>query len=360
MVLEACPVCGLGDHLRDIGMIEGTETGAIAAVCVDCQLGFFRRRPRPEWFDRYYEEEWDTEGQESLPARQPRPRTKVADFCAPHLPEGATVLDMGAGFGRDLLAFAERGFRVLGLERSHHRARFVEERLGIPCAAAPLERYRSPEPPHLAFLNHVFEHVDDPGRVLEHSHQLLPEGGLVYIAVPNLWAEHPPQTFHFVPHLFSYTARALGRLLARHGFRVLRVESDQDVQVLAAKDPSVRLEDGELPGEPGPEEFWRRVEAWAERGLGEPGGDRVLVWHDLKGGETKYESQVLHLGRVRYAMLRRLASSEAPGAGRYLGRRAPDFMSARNLKMLPVRVRGDGDLPIRMSYPGQLPPVWIK
>lgn len=102
------------------------------------------------------------------------------------------------------------------------------------------------------------------------------------------------------------------------------------------------------------------MKAWTERGLGEPDGDRVLVWHDLKGGETKYESQVLRLGSIRYAMLRRRAVRSDPASGRILGRRAPDFLGARNLKMLPVRVRGDGDLPVRMSYPGQPPPVWVK
>lgn len=358
-----CPACGSAAHLRDVGIVEGRERGPITAVCLECHLVFLRRRPLPEWFDRYYAEEWDAAGQDKWRSRRPRARHTVVDFCSPHLADGASVLDMGAGYGQDLLGFAERGYRARGLERSPHRAAYVEEVLGIPCATQPLERYDAPEAPSLVFLNHVFEHIDDPGRVLDHSHELLPDGGLIYIAVPTLWSEHAPESFHFVPHLFAHTARSLRRLLARHGFRTLRVEAGRDVQILAAKDPSAPTESGDVPGEPGSEELWREVAAWTERGFGAPGRDRVLVWSSTKNGSLAHESHVVYGGRVRYASLRRsvAANGQRRGGAAHLPKRGTAKLTeGKNLKMLPVRVRGDGELPVRVDYGDAPAPVWVK
>ena len=45
--------------------------------------------------------------------------------------------------------------------------------------------------------------------VIADSAAVLAPGGHTYVAIPNLWHEHPPQTFHFAPHLSQFTLRSL-------------------------------------------------------------------------------------------------------------------------------------------------------
>jgi len=46
-----------------------------------------------------------------------------------HLPAGGRILDAGCGVGRDALAFAERGFMVVGFDASAEMARLARERV---------------------------------------------------------------------------------------------------------------------------------------------------------------------------------------------------------------------------------------
>ena len=47
-----------------------------------------------------------------------------------HLPDEASVLDVGCGSGRDLKYFAEQGYQAIGLEPSSELATFAEQHSG--------------------------------------------------------------------------------------------------------------------------------------------------------------------------------------------------------------------------------------
>src|SRR5207253_2801608 len=99
--------CGRAESLRDVGIVEGTALSAVSSVCLDCEHGFLRRRPTSQWFDQFYSKAWDQSGQDRLEKGKTgmQPDPKVLQFCAPHLSGPTDVLDVGAGFGRSLLAF---------------------------------------------------------------------------------------------------------------------------------------------------------------------------------------------------------------------------------------------------------------
>src|SRR5207244_1821881 len=150
-----------------------------------------------------------------------QPDPKVLQFCAPHLSGPTDVLDVGAGFGRSLLAFQQQGHAVYGIERSEHRCRYIRDVLGISCANSAVETAEFRDAFGLIYMNHVLEHVSDPAVVIAELAEKLTSDGMIYIAVPDFWnGEYPPQSFHFVPHLSWFTEKSLQRLLARHGLRV--------------------------------------------------------------------------------------------------------------------------------------------
>ncbi|MGD9300885.1 MAG: class I SAM-dependent methyltransferase [Desulfobacterales bacterium] len=67
-----------------------------------------------------------------------------ASFLTPiteKLKPGATILDIGCGSGRDLLWFKNRGFTVIGFERSHGLADLARKNVGCEVIEGDFETY---------------------------------------------------------------------------------------------------------------------------------------------------------------------------------------------------------------------------
>ena len=67
-----------------------------------------------------------------------------SSFLAPiteKLKPGATILDIGCSSGRDLLWFRQRGFDVVGFERSHGLAELARENVGCEVIEGDFETY---------------------------------------------------------------------------------------------------------------------------------------------------------------------------------------------------------------------------
>ena len=58
-----------------------------------------------------------------------------------HLPKGGTVIDVGCGSGRDMLWLQDRGYNVIGLERSNGLAQLAREHTGSRIFEADFETF---------------------------------------------------------------------------------------------------------------------------------------------------------------------------------------------------------------------------
>jgi SAM-dependent methyltransferase len=354
--LAACGACGEDGALRDVVTVAGRRQAAtVLAVCDRCEHAFLRRRPTQAWFDRYYAEEWDARGRSADAVETPLAR-KVAGFCAPHLGERARVLDVGAGFGSQLLGFRELGHEPYGLERSEHRAAHVES-LGIPCSYGPFERAELPERLDLVYTHHVLEHTGDPELVLRRCADALQPGGLVYVAVPKLWHEHPAQTVHFVPHLSTFTERSLETLMARCGLDVIARQVDRELQLLGRKtEERARLAHGP------DNRFGAAVADWLIAGFGGRPGRHLLLWWKSPDKSTVYAREV-RAARASGRLARAVAlERRLPPAGRAVRARLWPAVASRTVRSLEVdaRVEGATELPIEVRHPADEAPVWVK
>lgn len=97
------------------------------------------------------------------------------------------LLDVGTGEGTLLLAAVEMGWEAEGTEIASVMVHHIREKFGLTVHQGVLEDLDLP--PHsfdAIVMNHVLEHVRDPGITLKRVAELLSPGGVVRIEVPNL------------------------------------------------------------------------------------------------------------------------------------------------------------------------------
>jgi 2-polyprenyl-3-methyl-5-hydroxy-6-metoxy-1,4-benzoquinol methylase len=120
------------------------------------------------------------------------------------------VLDVGCAYGGFLVAFAERGAHVTGIERDERyvrlaalnlRERGLDGEIVFGDASLPNALSGSFE---LVIANDVLEHVAEPAAFLVNLRRWLAPGGLAYLEVPNgVWPPYVVQDGHH--QLFGVT-----------------------------------------------------------------------------------------------------------------------------------------------------------
>src|SRR5882762_900253 len=108
---------------------------------------------------------------------------------------GKRVLDVGSGYGGMLIAMAEQGASVTGIEIDPERARTGQLRLkelqmevpyfeGDICEQGIAERLGQFD---VVICQDVLEHVMDPKSVIDSLCRMMKPGGVIYIQIPNKW-----------------------------------------------------------------------------------------------------------------------------------------------------------------------------
>ncbi len=231
---ETCPVCGTPG-----GRVLARFSDRTYRRCSACRVFFLQdfvhrggRYGREYFFSEY---------------RSQYGRTYLEDFdairllCAPRVrevqrllqagPRGA-VVDVGCAYGPFLAALREAGLEGIGVDVSAHAVRHVRKRLGMPAVRGAFESLpRQALPRRIAAVTmwYVIEHFQDAGAALDKAAGLLPPGGVLAFSTPNgrgitaladrrRFLERSP-----FDHATIFSPGALGPLLGRRGFRLVRV-----------------------------------------------------------------------------------------------------------------------------------------
>ncbi|WP_295385469.1 class I SAM-dependent methyltransferase [uncultured Thiodictyon sp.] len=160
------------------------------------------------------------------PVHLPPIQQRRADRVVRSLPAaraGERLLDVGCGNGAWLDLMRAGGWAVWGVEPDAQSAARAAE-LGLSVVPDLLTAPFPDQHFDAITLNHVIEHLHDPGAALARCYALLKPGGRLWIATPNLDALG---RVRFGPawrgletprHLVLYTASSLRGILAAAGF----------------------------------------------------------------------------------------------------------------------------------------------
>lgn len=147
---------------------------------------------------------------------------------------GDEVVDVGCGDGGLVELLALAGLRVTGVEPAAYlRERFSARKLDPDSARVVegvVERlpFRDGEV-GAAVSTEVLEHVADPDSAMRELHRVLRPGAVVCLSVPTsftellFWRLHPAYAAN-ATHLRIFSKPELRRLIAAHGFEVVRWE----------------------------------------------------------------------------------------------------------------------------------------
>ncbi len=104
---------------------------------------------------------------------------------ASYLPSEASVIDLGCGSGRDVMAFSDMGHRAVGLDASKNLVELAKERLEIRAVVGDMSSWIAGEPYDgiwcCASLNHLTEKERE--RFFKNLRNNLKKGGVIYISI---------------------------------------------------------------------------------------------------------------------------------------------------------------------------------
>ena len=131
-------------------------------------------------------------------------------------PEGARVLDAGAGEGQYRRHFSRH--RYCGIDLAVGDAKWDYSRLDIiaDLAALPFRDGAFDAALHIVTI----EHLREPGRALSEIARAMKPGAMLLVAAPHEWEVHQ------APHdYFRYTRYGLAHLLEKAGFAVVEMRA---------------------------------------------------------------------------------------------------------------------------------------
>lgn len=241
-----CPLCGSSKNSPLYANREVSYT-----ICDVCTLVFLNPRPTEGSYKEFYDEEYqahrhgltdyaDAVKRLSSGTNYEKKKTYLPDI-APYLKKETRVLEVGAGWG-SLLKLVQNtyGSSVEGVEISELASRVARDYYKLPVSHETFDEFFSKYDDKLfdvIIMTHVLEHITDLAGALLKLSKLLSEGGVLYLAVPNVFRPFEPlERFFHAEHCYYFSPLTLTRLLGQHGFTVRMLRTDTiDIRVVAAK-----------------------------------------------------------------------------------------------------------------------------
>jgi SAM-dependent methyltransferase len=230
-IRERCPVCnGSGraqtyyHHLEGINGVSLFHDFAVV-VCADCGMIYAAGNVSQDQADGYYSRYSKYETKDMLEDSE-NARVGFVEFIQSQIPDKSTnILDIGCGYGVDLLKLKDVGYTNLaGCDLSQENCLRLKIEFGIPSINKSLFDINVADLPFTAdyiILNGVMEHIIDLQTASRRLKSLLSPGGKLIIVVPyvNRFLEGAKYPFGEISmeHVNYFTLNSLSRLMIDNG-----------------------------------------------------------------------------------------------------------------------------------------------
>jgi SAM-dependent methyltransferase len=250
---SACP-CG-ATHGPIISEVDRYGLPLSFVLCASC--GTIRVDPYlddvslADFYTRYFQEMYGrVPDVESYFLRQAQYGRRVLASVRPWLKPGSCVYEVGCGAGGALDVFKRDGFLVAGCDYSAELIAAGKERGVSNIYHGSLKDIPAALPKaDLIYLNHVFEHMNDPLGFLHDCRSRLADGGRIVIIVPDVSridsftvpAGDLIQFLH-IAHKYNFSFAGVRKLSAQGGYHVQRMTPDPKIQTSHSIMPELWLE----------------------------------------------------------------------------------------------------------------------
>ena len=222
-----CEVCGSTKH---VPLVDDVETGPDrfarlpVVACSACGYIFQNPRFNRRFYDTYYEKYYrlmlfgDTQPERDFVLDQVRRGDHLYRSLEKYLPAKGRLLDVGCSAGGLMVAFAKRGWEVLGTDPDDAYVRYGREKLGLNVLATPAEDMDLPaEQFDLTLITGSLEHVFDVNQVLDICRRACKPSGLLLIEGRAL-GYGIQKGFFSHNHRRYLSANSIELLMLKHGW----------------------------------------------------------------------------------------------------------------------------------------------
>jgi SAM-dependent methyltransferase len=219
-VTKQCPVC------RSASSPALSKDGCAYFECSRCEFLFYRLDPigadtvSPALYDRHY---WEMEHVEALRRENEDGFIRALELLYLSTRSVETILDFGCGLGITVQLLRDKlELNAVGVDVS---ADFVENEFLHRCDLETLSRRYPPGHFDAIYSVEVFEHLDDPGRILALLGALLKPDGKILIntGTREFMNKYDPELAYVDPlhrgHISIYSLKSFSRLAAAIGRR---------------------------------------------------------------------------------------------------------------------------------------------
>ena len=189
--------------------LRGTWVFAIGFMNIET-IDYYNRTA-----DQYY---WNTVGVDLGAMRK---------LFASYLPAEATVIDLGCGSGRDVLAFNDMGHNAIGLDASEELVKLAKERLQIRAVVGDIPSWIADAPFDGIWCCASLIHLNDKEkeRFFKNLNYNLKKDGVIYIAVKDGVETGLDEKGRFISNC---TLEELRDYLEEAGCRILETITTED------------------------------------------------------------------------------------------------------------------------------------
>jgi ubiquinone/menaquinone biosynthesis C-methylase UbiE len=147
-------------------------------------------------------------------------RATISKYLNQHISQGASLLDIGCGFG-EVLSCLPKTYRLYGMDYSYSNVLVAQRILKDTAEVKQGSIYEIPyetASEDICLCLEVLEHIDDDGRALREIVRVLKPGGILITSVPYTY--YWPQYEKLIGHFRHYTRRSFEDILRGAGLTI--------------------------------------------------------------------------------------------------------------------------------------------